>query len=131
MAYLIREKLTQTIHDSFEQHTKIMRESYTPQSSYDIFLSYNHLDINVAKWVYEKLSKQGYRVYADFIDSSYPIIVDIKTSLILVNKINQCKCLLYIHTVNSKNSKWCPWEIGLASGLKNFKCAIIPILDLH
>ena len=129
MAYLIRENLTQIIHDSFEQRTKIMRESYTPQSKYDIFLSYNHLDINVAKWIYEKLSNQGYKVYADFIDPSYPNVVDIKTSLILIDKIKQCSCLLYIHSINSKKSKWCPWEIGLTSGLKDFKCAIIPVLE--
>ncbi len=95
---------------------------------YDLFLSYNHKDITLARAIYHELKNQGISVYADFIDPSFQPIVNKKTAKILCNKIANCKALAYIHTENAKNSKWCPWEIGLASGLKDFKCVIIPAI---
>lgn len=95
---------------------------------YDLFLSYNHKDITLAKAIYQELQNQGISVYADFIDLSFKPIVDKNTAKILCDKIANCKALAYIHTENAKNSKWCPWEIGLASGLKDFKCVIIPAI---
>lgn len=99
--------------------------------TYDVFLSYNHKDLKLAQFVYNILkNKHGLSVYIDFNDPSFSRkIVDKKTAQTLCARLNSCKALVYIHSPNSKNSKWCPWEVGLASGLKDFKCAIIPCVD--
>lgn len=102
---------------------------YKKGKNYDLFLSYNHKDIVLAKAVYHELINQGISVYADFIDPTFKTIVDKTTALILCDRLADCKALAYIHTANASNSKWCPWEIGLASGLRDFKCLIISAIE--
>lgn len=96
---------------------------------YDLFLSYNHKDFDLAKAIYLELISQGIKVYVDFKDNSFQRITNQETAKILCDRLSSCKALAYIHTKNARESKWCPWEIGLASGLKNFKCIIIPAIE--
>ena len=118
---------------SISESTLIMDndEIHKAGRMYDVFLSYNHKDITIAKFVYNILkNNHGLSVYVDYNDRSFNRnIVDKKTAQTLCNRLNACKSLIYVHSSNSKNSKWCPWEIGLASGLKDFKCAIIPCVN--
>lgn len=102
---------------------------YKEGKKYDLFLSYNHKDRELARAVYQELKKQGISVYVDFIDPTFKPIVDKTTALILCDRLANCRVLAYIHTANASNSKWCPWEIGIASGLKDFKCVIIPAIE--
>ena len=45
-------------------------------------------------------------------------------------RIKQLHWFLYLATANSSNSKWCPWEIGYADGIKNIeRIIIIPTTD--
>ncbi len=100
------------------------------KKQYDIFLSYSLHDLSFAKKIFNLLIKKGFSVYADFIDPSFSRQnVNKKTAKKLSKMISKCKSLIYIHSKSAAVSKWCPWEIGLASGLKNFRCAIMPLVE--
>ena len=43
--------------------------------------------------------------------------------------MKKCKALLYLYSPSSAVSKWCPWEVGVFSGIKNFRCANLPIVE--
>lgn len=105
--------------------------TYNSNKKYDIFLSYNYNDLDIAKQFFELLSiEYNLSVYADFIDDSINRnIVDRNTAEVLIKRMKQCKKLVYIHSKFSTTSKWCPWEVGLASGLNNFECAILPLVE--
>lgn len=46
------------------------------------------------------------------------------------SKISQLTWFLYLATENSATSRWCPWEIGYADGVKNTDMiVIIPTRD--
>lgn len=45
-------------------------------------------------------------------------------------KIRDLDWFLFLATPNSTSSKWCPWEIGYADGMKDYeKLLIIPTSD--
>lgn len=105
--------------------------SDTAQSSYDIFISYSWNDRSYADKIVQLLKRCGYSVYIDFNDRNlkYNRIASQETATHLLNEMKKCKCLLYLHSKNSFLSKWCPWEVGVFSGIKNFKCANLPLTE--
>jgi len=53
-----------------------------------------------------------------------------QTALNIQNKIKDLKYFLFLATENSMSSRWCPWEIGYANGVKNIEnILIIPTAD--
>ena len=99
-------------------------------SEYDIFISYSWNDVKFASLVMQLLENCGYKVYIDFEDNSLSRSnVTKQTALNLIDKMRKCKCLLYLHSPSASVSKWCPWELGCFSGMKNFRCAYIPLLN--
>lgn len=101
---------------------------------FDIFLSQRQLDAEVVHVLYDDLTKMGYSVYVDWIhdrdlDRS---CVNKTTADRLRKRLKDSKCLLYVSTSNSPESKWMPWELGLKDGLSG-KVAILPIAasDVH
>ena len=53
----------------------------------------------------------------------------IPTANVIKKRISNCKGLSYIATRNIINSKWCPWELGLADGMLNGKSCILPVME--
>lgn len=106
---------------------------YSPKrdpESYDIFISYNFNDISYAKKIVGLLAKHNYSAYADYQDLTLNRNnVSVKTAKHLLLKMKKCKALFYLHSKSATVSKWCPWEVGIFSGIKNFKCANLPIVD--
>lgn len=53
-----------------------------------------------------------------------------ETAQKIKEKIKRFDWFLYLATANSASSRWCPWEIGYADGVKNIdKIVIIPTRD--
>jgi hypothetical protein len=105
---------------------KSLREALTQH--YDVFLSHSARDKATVLAILEIIKNKGYSAYVDWIDDSQTdrnaIASKIKTA------INKSARLLYIHTHNSINSKWTPWEIGCFDSAKGVnKIAIMPLLD--
>jgi hypothetical protein len=105
--------------------SKSLRESL--MQHYDVFLSHSTRDKDVVLAIYEIIESKGYSVYVDWIDDSETDrnIIALK----IKNAISKSARLLYIHTHNSINSKWTPWEIGCFDSAKGInKIAIMPLL---
>lgn len=94
------------------------------------FLSHSHKDQELAKGVQGFLQAQGWRVYIDWEDTTMPSQPNRETARKIKDKIKRLDWFLYLATANSAASRWCPWEIGYADGVKDIdKIVIIPTRD--
>lgn len=94
------------------------------------FLCHSHKDVALVKGISNMLEDSGWDVYIDWEDSSMPETPDRQTALNIQSKIKDLKYFLFLATANSMSSRWCPWEIGYANGVKNIEnILIIPTTD--
>ena len=124
--------LSKQFLDSFTSRRTVMEslECIQESDSYDVFISYSYNDKFFVKKIVSLLEECGYSVYIDYDDLRLDRkSVNEKTARRLVEKMKKCKGLLYIFSPNSKKSKWCPWEVGVFSGIKDFKCANLPLVE--
>ena len=76
------------------------------------------------------LEGHGATVYIDKKDPSLPPYTNKGTALTLKNRINDSKKFVLLASKNSKESKWVPWELGLADRYKGTSCvAIFPAVE--
>lgn len=95
-----------------------------------VFLSHSHKDSPLAKGLQGFLQSKGWRVYIDWEDTSMPSSPNRETAQKIKDKIIRLDWFLYLATANSASSRWCPWEIGYADGVKDIdKIVIIPTRD--
>jgi hypothetical protein len=94
------------------------------------FLCHSHKDKALVEGIINLLNENDWKVYVDWTDSSMPETPDRQTALNIQSKIKDLKYFLYLATENSMSSRWCPWEIGYANGVKNIEnILIIPTTD--
>lgn len=99
-------------------------------TKFDIFLSYSYSDKDYALKIYKLMLECGFTVYIDLKDKELDRDdVDEETAKRIARIMNNCKCLIYVHTPSAKVSKWCPWELGYMSGRTNFRCCVIPLIE--
>ena len=123
--FLNEQKQKGVLNESFYRHK--------PQAlnEYDVFISYSWNDRQYAHLVEQLLKKCGYSAYVDFNDLTLNRTdVSVDTAKRLVEKMRKCKGLLYLYSPSSSVSKWCPWEVGVFSGIKNFRCANLPLVEV-
>jgi TIR domain len=89
------------------------------------FLSHSHKDAHLAKGVQGFLHSQGWEVYIDWEDSAMPAVPNRATAVRIQTKITELDMFLYLATVNSSSSRWCPWELGYADGKKKLESILI------
>jgi len=89
------------------------------------FLSHSHKDAALAKGVQEFLQSKGWKVYIDWEDCSMPDKPNRKTAENIQKRIKQLDWFLFLATNNSINSKWCPWELGYADGVKKYDSIVV------
>lgn len=96
-----------------------------------IFLSHSHKDKDLVEGFINYLANSiKIKVYVDWQDSDMPTITNRETARRIKNKINEMAYFLVLATKNAMNSKWVPWEIGVADQIKsNDRIAIIPVAD--
>lgn len=95
---------------------------------YDVFLSHSSKDKIIILNFKQELKQRGYSAYIDWVeDSDYgrdKIAPKLKTAM------SNSKVLIYIHTQNTVNSKWTPWEIGYFDNDKGpDRIGIVPFLN--
>lgn len=98
---------------------------------FDIFLSHRKIDADLVLGIKDKLEKDyGKTVYVDWIND--PKLnrseVNKETAALLRKRMRQSKCLMFVHTQSSGESKWMPWELGYMDGHKPSKSTILPVL---
>jgi hypothetical protein len=96
--------------------------------AFDIFLSHSFNDKKIVAGVLKLLTDLGLKVYVDWVID--PQMDRNNISLATADKLRirmrQSKSLIFLHSENSKNSKWMPWELGYFDGFRG-NIAILPI----
>ena len=84
--------------------------------------------MNVIDGLYRKLKEQGFSVFVDRVDAKGTNIETMADKL--KSAMDKSKYVLYVHTHNSRNSKWTPWEIGYFDSKKGAdNVFVMPLLD--
>jgi len=92
------------------------------------FLCHSHKDEEIVKGLIVIFREAGVELYVDWKDHTMPEITNAVTAKKIQDKIISSNVFLLLATANSKESRWCPWEIGYAdAGKKNIY--IVPTTD--
>lgn len=99
-----------------------------PMSS--TFLSHSSKDASLLPWVIKLLEDHGAAVYVDKKDPALPPVTSRETASVLRNRLKQSKKFILLTSPNSKDSRWMPWELGLADGYRTpSNVAVLPTPD--
>jgi hypothetical protein len=125
--YLTRDSLRGRVLVN-EQATVRKAQERSPSGS--TFLSHSTKDAEVLPRVISLLEEHGAAVYVDKKDEALPPYTSSETAEILKDRIRQSRKFILLTSRNSKDSRWMPWELGIADGYKNpANTAILPTLD--
>lgn len=89
------------------------------------FLCHSHKDMTLVRGFVNYVKQKGWRVYIDWMDNSLPSKPDRRTAAAIKNRIEQTNLFIFLATENSMASRWCPWEIGYADGVKDLEKILI------
>src|SRR4051812_15839850 len=109
MAYLTEDQLSRSSIDyrAFDSTTRL-RPSVT------VFLSHSHKDREFVKGWIARLQREGVEIYVDWNDTALPSVTNRKTAEEIKRHIAQQQLFAVLATRNAMESKWVPWEIGVA-----------------
>jgi hypothetical protein len=94
------------------------------------FLSHSSKDEDLVVGATIVLQNHGAKVYVDEIDPEMPPYTSDKTAKLLKSRIRQTKRFVLLASKNSKESRWVPWELGVADGYKGLEqIALFPSSD--
>jgi len=115
-------------------NTKALREStyHTKTASVreHIFLSHSHKDADIVNQAVELLGNQGVRVYVDWKDDTMPAVTSPVTATRIKQKISSCSKFVLLATNAAIESRWVPWELGIADEANSIDhVAIMPVRD--
>ncbi len=132
MAFLtesvLREKASKFQKLASASYEYFSESSYRAQIT--VFLSHSHKDKELVEGLIELLAEQGIYIYVDWNDSSMPRITSGKTARKIKGRIKELQLFFFLATENGLNSKWCPWELGVADSLMKWEdILIIPVAD--
>jgi len=89
------------------------------------FLCHSHVDRELAEGFASYARELGWDVYIDWKDFSLPSKPNVETAKAIQSEIKARNAFLFLATENSTASRWCPWEIGYADGVKGRDAVII------
>ena len=111
----------------YELSEHLMKPSIESEIYANVFLSHSSKDKDKLNDILSFLSKYGAQVYIDKNDEELPKMTNYKTAEILKNRIKNIPKFVLFVTPNSKESRWIPWELGLADGMDKYEnIAILP-----
>lgn len=94
------------------------------------FLSHSSKDEDLVVGATIVLENHGAKVYVDKIDPEMPPYTSDKTASLLKERIRQTRRFVLLTSKNSKESRWVPWELGIADGYKSLsEIALFPSSD--
>jgi hypothetical protein len=82
----------------------------------DVFVSHKQEDTDEAKRLKSRIEQLQYTCYIDADDTGVKQLASAATAEHLRNTIRGCRCLLYVMSERSHESKWMPWELGFFDG---------------
>lgn len=99
---------------------------------FDYFISHSFHDKEFVKGLFQYLTEKRKRVYVDWIIDKQLDRADVneQTALVLRQRMDNCKELLYAISHNAAGSKWMPWELGYFDAKKGkTSVKILPIVE--
>jgi len=91
------------------------------------FLSHSSKDADYLPGVIKLLENHGASVYCDLNDDRMPENPNPETAAIIKQQIKESRRLVVFVTINTKDSKWVPWELGIGdSELAPDNVALLP-----
>lgn len=90
-----------------------------------VFLSHSHKDATYAAGVAALLLEAGFEAYIDWQDTSMPETPNHQTASAIKLRIQRADLFMFLATPSSTVSRWCPWEIGYADGVKDIEDMIV------
>lgn len=92
-----------------------------------VFLAHSSADEKTLPMAIGLLEQHGAKVYVDKIDKELPKKTSAETGVKLKERIAQCPKFIVFVTANSKDSRWVPWELGIADEKKKLaNVALLP-----
>lgn len=93
-----------------------------------VFLSHSHKDQDLVQGVINMLASQGVVVYVDWMDAGMPEVTCPDTAARIKVVIDANDRFILLATEQSLASRWVPWELGCADGIKSARrMAILPV----
>jgi hypothetical protein len=128
MPFLSYEELEQRRRTRTWSEKSLIENFAASNSRGSVFLSHSTKDNTIAGDVADFLKGFGAYVYIDDRDESLPNPPSPQTAKILKDAIKDSKRFILLATANSKDSRWIPWELGLADGYKTATfTAVLPV----
>lgn len=95
-----------------------------------IFISHSHRDKKLVKGFIKWLGSQGIRVYVDWEDDGMPEKTNARTANRIKRKIGKNSIFMMLATESACNSRWVPWEVGIADEKKERdQILVVPVED--
>lgn len=93
----------------------------------EVFLSHSSKDKHALPRAIGLIEQHGARVYIDKLDRELPEKTSPETGAQLKERIDECKKFIVLTSYHSKESRWIPWELGLADEKKKISnIALLP-----
>lgn len=129
MKFFSEAQLLESRMTNFSQKRAFIKESST-QAKISIFLSHSHKDRQMVEGLISRLAELGITIYVDWNDSTMPRITSRETAAKIKRRMDQCDLFAVLATRNAIESKWVPWETGVADQLKGEeRVSVIPVAD--
>jgi hypothetical protein len=130
--FITREELKRLgARRSLNEQTVRVRQAQARSVAGSVFLSHSTKDADILPGVIEFLEHYGAQVYIDKKDETLPPYTSRETAKVLRDRIRLCRKFILLTTPTSKNSRWMPWELGIADGHRGTQnMAILPTPDV-
>jgi hypothetical protein len=89
------------------------------------FLCHSHRDRTLVEGLIQIFKEEGVLLYVDWMDNEMPETTNGDTARQIKTKIRESEMFLFLATPNSLASRWCPWEIGYADGVKQHERILV------
>jgi hypothetical protein len=129
--YVTRDELRGYASEySFSEQASVRKKASETGLTGATFLSHSSKDQELVVGAIRVLRGHGATVYIDEIDPEMPPYTGEETANLLKKRISQTKRFVLLASPNSKESRWVPWELGIADGDKGLgKIALFPATD--
>src|SRR5437667_7511711 len=101
---------------SYLQKSLTLREARASFTGKRVFLSHSSKDDDDVAGAIRLLERFRASVYADNFDTSLARTSGLEAARILRGRIRECPRFVVLVTRNSRESRWIPWELGVADG---------------
>jgi TIR domain len=115
---------------SLTEQASLRKSAATRPLAGATFLSHSSKDDDLVVGATQVLEGHGATVYIDEVDPAMPPYTTEQTADLLKQRIQQTKKFVLLASANSKESRWVPWELGIADGYKGLeRIALFPAAE--